>query len=52
MKGPSPVRRPGLGRRQHEDREVEDVIVWYEGVEQCDGEFAVIGADTQMPRRG
>jgi hypothetical protein len=28
---------------------VESVIVWDEAAERRDGEFAVVGADTQMP---
>lgn len=28
---------------------VEDVIVWDEGIERRDGEFAVVDADSQMP---
>jgi hypothetical protein len=32
-----------------ETSEVEDVIVWCEGVEQRDGEDAVVIADTQSP---
>jgi hypothetical protein len=29
--------------------EVESVIVWDEAIERRDGEFAVVGADTQVP---
>ncbi len=32
-----------------ETGEVKDVIVWCEAVEPRDGDFAVVGADTQMP---
>lgn len=32
-----------------ESGEVEDVIVWCEAVEGRDGDFAVVGAETQMP---